>query len=126
MDADSRFIAGVVIVGLLYWAMGGTVIYAIRRYRAYEPRWSWRQAMVAFFCIELGAVLAVVVPVAGLVLSSIAFYTGFKYATGLGFIRTMFLGFAMLILILALTSLVGYLLEVDLNAMWAGLGARPH
>lgn len=124
MDESTRFLVGVISVGALYWIMGGTIIHIIRRRRGYEPPWTWRSAMSAFFLIEFSAGLLLLVPVVGLALGMVAFYGGFKYSTGLGFVRTLFLGLAMLIVILTLTSVVSFLLGVNLNEMWDGLGQR--
>lgn len=126
MDFDGRVLNGVIIVVCLYWLMGGTVIYALRRRRQIEPPWTWLKSMAAYFAIEVLAGVTFVVPVAGFVLRMLIFYAGFKYSTGLGFVRTLLLGLAMLILMLALTSLVGFLLGVDLNEIWAELGKRPY
>lgn len=126
MGPDNLYLVGWVLVAILFTALGGTVIYAFRLRGRLQPPWSWATCCGYFLALQVVCGLVSLIAVAGQVLNMFVAYAGLKYGSGLRFIPAALMMLALLVVMLALTSLLSYLLGVNLNDVWIDLVPERH
>jgi hypothetical protein len=113
-NAPVTFALGWVTLFLAHLAIGGTAVFAVRRYQRVEPAWSWPKSMGAYFLLGLLVTGVSLIPIVGRFAALIVSLVGLKRFFGLDLLSTFIVAFCLGLLFFILGVVLSRQLGVEL------------